>query len=35
MVVGVTDIPGGVGGYGVYHHFQQYISYIVAISFIG
>jgi hypothetical protein len=21
--------------YGVYHHFQQYISYIVAVSFIG
>ena len=21
--------------YGVYHHFQQYLSYIVAVSFIG
>ena len=22
-------------GYGVYRHFQQYFSYIVAVSFIG
>jgi len=22
-------------GYGVQHHFQQYFSYIVAVSFIG
>jgi len=22
-------------GYGAYHHFQQYFSYIVAVSFIG
>jgi hypothetical protein len=22
-------------GYGVYHHYQQYFSYIVAVSFIG
>jgi len=23
------------GGYGVLHHFQQYFSYIVTVSFIG
>jgi len=22
-------------GYGVYRHFQQYLSYIMAVSFIG
>jgi hypothetical protein len=22
-------------GYGIYRHFQQYISYILAVSFIG
>jgi hypothetical protein len=22
-------------GYGVYYHFQQYFSYIMAVSFIG
>jgi len=25
----------GVGGYGIYRHFQQFLSYIVAVSFIG
>ena len=25
----------GLWGYGVQRHFQQYVSYIVAISFIG
>jgi hypothetical protein len=25
---------GGYGGYGVKHHFQQYFSYIVVVSFI-
>jgi hypothetical protein len=24
-----------VKGYGVYRHFQQYFSYIMAVSFIG
>jgi len=23
------------GGYGVQHHFQQYFSYIMVVSFIG
>jgi hypothetical protein len=29
--------PGGLNGegYGVQYHFQQYFSYIVAVSFIG
>jgi hypothetical protein len=36
LQITISDYPIGYSeGYGIYRHFQQYFSYIVAVSFIA